>query len=615
MTIELNQIVPYLSLTLFKIIEPASFDNSKLVSALKKLLRSDGKERQFSDIPTDDYAEDDVAFRIFRYAEKKIPSWFLGHEIKNIDNHLVTVANKGGLLAIIATDPKAVGNIIRATRESEIKGLRQLKLLNQEELEKAFLDDQIRTLWLSGAHQRTPIKPDGKVITGLELESALDPLGDQSYYYSSIRSTSGNDALKTEGRPAVIGMSPRQGKIWIGPTKTWPEFAAKVSVILQQADSRKEGKSPPVLARNETNVDKIEDPYGVAIILPESITNQVEGLEDDERWLQQFGDAARFENIQVRDNKRDFTAVVSWGELELGTIEFEFDFSENAAVKLKVKILSWTDNPDHQSIAHLCTDSDNFTIFFESGHTYARDRIILRRFRDAPFEGWQWVPMASDGTSFDQEKTNNGAKGFVKKIGAEDDKSLFGLVVRHWPNLEQRGAPSGWLICDDGAMESADFIHFDPDPDNPKLSLIHVKGSHSSAKTRQISVADYEVVVGQAVKNLRHIDQGLLAKKLTANANGQLKDAVWFNGKRQKDRAEILKLLQSKTSNLKKEVIVLQPRVRKSDFLKQRSKIDAEKTDDQSDRLFQLDALLLGARAACFGLGTSFKVIGDDDTQ
>ena len=64
------------------------------------------------------------------------------------------------------------------------------------------------------------------------------------------------------------------------------------------------------------------------------------------------------------------------------------------------------------------------------------------------------------------------------------------------PNKDQ------WLACDDGAMEIADFILFEAGPPG-LIEVIHVKGAHSSSPNRGISVSAYEVVVGQAVKNLR----------------------------------------------------------------------------------------------------------------
>lgn len=150
--------------------------------------------------------------------------------------------------------------------------------------------------------------------------------------------------------------------------------------------------------------------------------------------------------------------------------------------------------------------------------------------------------------------------------------------------------------------------------DPPELTLIHVKGSGSADTKRDLSVSDYEVVVGQAVKNLRHVDRGLLADKLAANAGGVLRNAVWHNGERQADRKALLKILKGLGSNLKKKVVVFQPRVRRSVFNDIRKKMDGGKLPDAAvRRMQQLDALLLGARADCFSLGASFAVVADGD--
>src|SRR5690606_13184391 len=104
--------------------------------------------------------------------------------------------------------------------------------------------------------------------------------------------------------------------------------------------------------------------------------------------------------------------------------------------------------------------------------------------------------------------------------------SLFGYMVKRWGIVEGQPGPSGWLACDDGSMESADFIHLDGE--GRTLSLIHVKGSGTASATRGISVTDYEIVVGQAIKNLRHLDRGLLIEKLEAGTDHQIATATWF---------------------------------------------------------------------------------------
>ena len=112
--------------------------------------------------------------------------------------------------------------------------------------------------------------------------------------------------------------------------------------------------------------------------------------------------------------------------------------------------------------------------------------------------------------------------------------------------------------------ELADFIHFSDQAPRPRLSLIHVKGSGSAAANRGISVSDYEIVVGQAVKNLRYLDRTNIADKLAAEKGRLISTAVWRDGVRQKDRKDAIAALRQAGSNLDKAVYVFQPRVRKS---------------------------------------------------
>ena len=89
--------------------------------------------------------------------------------------------------------------------------------------------------------------------------------------------------------------------------------------------------------------------------------------------------------------------------------------------------------------------------------------------------------------------------------------SLFCWIKNCW-NVNRDSGNSGWLACDDGSGELADFIHLDEHQGT--LSLIHIKGASTSSPTRGISVGAYEVVVSQAIKNLRHLDRFYLAEGL-----------------------------------------------------------------------------------------------------
>jgi hypothetical protein len=190
-------------------------------------------------------------------------------------------------------------------------------------------------------------------------------------------------------------------------------------------------------------------------------------------------------------------------------------------------------------------------------------------------------------------------------IGTED--SLFSWVKNNWRGP---GAPisatSGWLACDDGAMEIADFIHLDDHSNPPVLSLIHVKGAKSREASRGISVSAYEVVVGQAVKNLRFLDRIHLGEGLEAGLKHKIGKLVWQNGslKTRKDR---LKALFQIGTSFRRLVVVLQPQVTE----KKLEEVRAQPDHKDIGRLRQLDTLLHGAQASCRDAGAEFVILGE----
>ena len=561
----------------------------------------------------------EVDFSAFRYTERRIPPWYQGSELTDLHNHLVVVVRHGDAFGITFSSPTARNIIARRNREPKKGKLASVQLFSARDMERAFVEDQVRTLWLNSAHGQTTIKPDSKVLAGLELESALDPLEDQAYYFSSIRSTSGNRALSSrEDRQVVVGVRPTRGQVWIGRTDSWNDYLRRSAEVLRHAEHRlarneAESSTVPVLARPMMSLEGIEGVYGIALIVPENMETGIPHVDDEERWLEQFQDAAQFTDIAPLGDPPSFTAKVHWNESYLGQLRYMFkEVGEEARLSVKG---TFDGDAEHLGVLErICKDPDNLTIYFESGHTFARGRMFRTNFRDAQFEDWRWVDMGVDRTDIDKEKPYEGRKFDVAGMGGEGDTSLFGLVVRHWPNLEERGEQSGWLVCDDGSMESADFIHLDDTLEVPELTLIHVKGSGSSDEERGISVSDYEVVVGQAVKNLRHIDRLLLKEKLERNGEGQLKNAVWHNGDRQENRDGMIRALQAVSSRQKKKVVVLQPQVRRTEYEQVREMLSRDDGPvGTRHRLRQLDALLLSARANCLGLGAEFEVIGDED--
>ncbi|MBO9463161.1 MULTISPECIES: hypothetical protein [Stappiaceae] len=621
MAISSGQCSPYLSVSLFAAVGAAPVA-SAILARIKTLAKetADQKELErprFTTVEDPDIEVAGTAISWAHYSVKRPPSWFSGDELQDIAHHLIVVAKRANIIAISFSDTGLRNTIVRKIVSATDGPFASISRLTSIQINRAFVESEVRTLWLSGIHTRTAIKPDSKILSGQELESSLDPLGDQSYYFSSVRSTM---SLSDVATSKIVGASPTSGRIWLGPSQSWEEFTTNLNLILARAakfieDEGRPDRPLPILASTIDTLEGIEQPYGMALIVPEQVRDGAAGeANDDARLIAQFGDVAKFELTAI-EGSPSFETAVFWGENQIGKLAYDFEVASNSKIRLKARKLEGFDQDAIEAeVLKVLQNTENLTIYFDTGHTYSRGHFYETRFRDARFENWDWVRMDLDDTAFDKEKPLDGKRFAVEQTGSQDDRSLFGLVAKHWPNLADRGAPTGWLVCDDGSMESADFIHLDDQTDPPRLTLIHVKGSGSDNTNRELSVPDYEVVTGQAVKNLRHIDRGLLKEKLTANANGVLKDAVWHDGVRQQNRDEFFRTLDGLGSKFAKTVVVFQPRVRKSVYETTRERMDlGDKTSKDVRQLQQLDALLLGARADCYSLGAEFKVISDGD--
>lgn len=617
MALSSDQCTPYLSVSLYKATGGA-VASSELLTAIRDLARDNadkkGTERpRFPAVQDPSIESHGTTVAWAHYVEKRSPSWYAGEGIADTLNQLIIVASRGDLYAPLFSDNGLRGTVAKKILRATDGPFSRIRRLSSSEINKAFVESQVRTLWLSGTHRRTAIKPDSKILSGLELETSLDPLGDQTYYFSSVRSTI---SLSEHHTSAVVGASPTGSRIWIGPTRSWEEFVVNVGLVLDRAadymsDAARPDRPLPILASAITTLDGIEQPYDLAFIVPEQVADGAGPAGEDElRWLQQFGDAARFE-VTAAAGSANFEADVYWADVRLGRLAYEFEQTLGSDVRLKIRKMDGFDNEVRDAeILKICRQPENITVYFDTGHTFSRGHFYETRFRDAMFSDWRWVSMAD--TAFWQEKPLDGKRFAVENTGNAEDNSLFGMVAKHWPNLEERGQQTGWLVCDDGAMESADFIHINDISDPPELTLIHVKGSGSNNANRGLSVSDYEVVVGQAIKNLRHIDRGLLRDKLEANAEGVLQNAVWYNGERQDNRSALLAMLDGLGSSLRTKVVVFQPRVRRSVLNSIRVKMaNGNLADSDVRRMQQLDALLLAARSDCFSLGADFLVIGD----
>lgn len=188
--------------------------------------------------------------------------------------------------------------------------------------------------------------------------------------------------------------------------------------------------------------------------------------------------------------------------------------------------------------------------------------------------------------------------------GGQD--TLFCWIVNRWPLDGEDRAGKGWLFCDDGPGELADFIHFD-DRNPGKITLILVKASQTAGRNRRISVSSLHEPVGKALQELRFVRKDSLIKHIAHRAfHGRIGPA-WHRGEK-KSIDGMLDALGKHQGECGRCIALICPSVTRSGYecLRDGSGISLS-------RMKQLDTLLESARAICASVGVEFIVVAEDD--
>jgi hypothetical protein len=518
------------------------------------------------------------------YREDPVPAWIrlrpgVDVPFKDIVHGLVVIAERKDIFAVCFSDAGWRTAFVRSLPGKDLSPV--VRPIPAPRLNALFVRDNTRTLWLAGAHRRTSIKADGKILSGADLRDALNPLDDQTYYFTSVRSHI----------PAVadaVGLTPRESRIWTGVSRDWEEFRGSLLKLLKQFDSKAADNPTPIaiLAEPVTHYTDLGSVCEVAFVGPETEDGGATSAAASqvELWTH------RSHLDIVRSTRASATLAVTLNQEALGTIDVTIDFTAVApTLRVENSVPATGHASDLKEAADLIGQKDRVKVWFDSGHTLAHGEVFRMRFRDRPFRGFVWCDFK--GVDVTEEKPTP-----LEDMGKQ--RSLFCWVVNNWPINRPRKGERGWLVCDDGAGEKADFIHFDPSVSPPSITLIHVKGAKSGKPTRGLSVAPFEVVTSQAIKNLRYLDSENLVAALLAQLDRKIAIHTWHNGKRSTRTAFINAL--KKSTVLVPRVVVLQPHLMMSHL--------ASKALSAQSGL--LHTLLLSAEAGCRSLGAEFSVIG-----
>lgn len=555
------------------------------------------------------------------FTERRRPSWLSRNASINLEDvfHCLVVATQmKDLVAICSSESAHQNEIARATAgfEGEYSALEKLSRLEATLLNAAFVGGAARTLWLNGIHRSTEVKADSKILSGPNLMNALNPLGDQTYTFSAARCAINAPDLNR----STIGVTPRKSRVWSGSCSTFEDFQTEVKGILKHlhntdvAGSR-EDHPIPYLAIAVTSSTDLKRAYDLSVIAPALLSDD-HALNAAERELaEKYAYRARFDLTATKG--ANFRVDARVDGKPSGKFDVKIAVAPDGRVTHEVSVVNsgaaapaLVENETLLVLRRL----DWLSIYYESGHTVTLEKCFQQQFLDQRFIGWDWRSFGD--FCLEREKPLRGQAVAFDEI--ERSKTLFGYTYLHWsrPAASSTSPTSVWLCCDDGANEIADFVRFEHGGSiRPLLSLIHVKGSHSDRPNRQLSVAAYEVVVGQAVKNFRALKKETVLELLRRGSASATRQVAWLNGVRQADRTGMIAALTDADTQFDYEVVIVQPSTRRSAYLRTSSVGGRRGNQTQPGwwyRRAQLDALLISAQATCSELSSRFTVVADD---
>lgn len=567
------------------------------------------------------------------YKLKKPVSWTGNRDFTDVEHHLSLITRRKGTdyVALYFSENSRRKQVQDKFGILSYDGLGQLKEIPPERLNAVFFGNQVRTLWMSGVHRRVPVKADSKILSGTDLEYTLDPVNDQTFYFSAARSRH-PDIEKS------VGISPNKSRIWTQRSSDWTDYQSGVKRLLDLLSNEDDTEERPLPVLAEfADPDDVANPYDLVIQPPELLGQDTEQEPETLNRIEEWSYSAHFD---VRDSSSStyIETEVNYRGNQIGELTIDLDNSDplNVEIDSVSTELSADELPSQlrnttsedgctgktseqegseisreplSELKELCEDPTKIKIYFDTGHTLSNGSLYKARFRDQPFENFFWAEF-DDKYNITKEKPEDFPSGGDEvEWDNEPELSLFRWVYENWPLNDEpwrgaRSSPSGWLACDDGSMEVADFVHLTTDTDDPIVSLVHVKAAESDSLNRKISVASYEKVTGQAVKNLRNLDHETLGSNLAEAISDKVGSYVWNDGE-YAEREDMVKELEDLGNDYERRVVVVQPHVQKSHF----DEVSSKDESRNAQRLKQLHTLLLGAENACNGLGAEFHVI------
>jgi hypothetical protein len=514
-----------------------------------------------------------------------VPSWLRADQLFVDTRHLLTLVLRRGQLVAVHTDETLAERLQRWLDRPARLPFRRVPALT---LEAALLSGEAKGLWLRGTHTRRVNKPDTKSLSGRKLEDALNALEDPSFAMAAGRASLPRDPARTS-LTGTVGTTPRKSMVWFKRTNGWHHFMAITAELLALLADSLAGDRPaaPVftlLAREVDDLSEVRGAFEMSTLAPEdlpAVPDRGDDLRDAAALLQRAT-----LTVHGAAGSAGFGVDVELDGRPAGTLEARID-----GLGISFTVARTANEPAVRQVFAALAHPELVTVHYRSGHTIVDGRIWRRNTQIARFPRWRF----DDFSGFDittEKPPPSRPQDLHDAIATARDRSLFAWVVAHYRE--------GLLTCDDGPGEIADFLHIARDE---TLTMIHVKAARSAVPERGVAVTAYEVVTGQAAKNLVFADQPRLVDRLRRAP--VTRPATWIDGRRVADRREFIAAAARRDATALVQVVIVQPHLSATTYRRLRTR----RLSDDFLRLCLLETMLNSARAAAIAVGADLEVV------
>jgi hypothetical protein len=395
-----------------------------------------------------------------------------------------------------------------------------------------------------------------------------------------------------KGGEEDVTVNPAEFKLTFRRTdqiESWAELVNVAFAWIATASTPRKGLASllPGTAEILDSFDGVGEPYDVVlpIIVPDLLDE-----DHDEEFQTRL--PVRIE-VQNGQRPEKFMAEVIDGDVVVGRCLIRL-VRHGDRIEHEVAFIE-TGIPSLAGAVRTAIEAHGIEVHFTSEHLYAGGVLSYRPVKPAPFRGYDWEDFAGVGTIVTNEKPSNTPTMMRALLGTPADTSLFGWVVQT--------RTKGWLVCDDGANETSDFIHLTDDD----LTLLPIKAALK--KGRSTSTEAIELVQAQAAKNLGFLDDlPLLHRVLTAHTSRLV---VFRDAVRQDDSVEFLaSLARVRPALIRRSVVIIQPQLRERDVKVAHSRVDAGRRANADLGMMRIDQMLRTLDEKCARRGISLKVLG-----